>query len=107
MHLPVAPPRLCNDTLYGQIIHIDHFGNLVSNLAAKDIAPFAAAPLIRIGSAPSLESISTTYADVAPGQPLALLGSADLLEISIRDGHAANSLQLERGAAICIEHQST
>jgi S-adenosyl-L-methionine hydrolase (adenosine-forming) len=107
VHLPVAPPRLCNDALYGQIIHIDHFGNLVSNLAAKDLAPFAAAPLIRIGSAPPLKSISTTYADVAPGQPLALLGSADLLEISIRDGHAAHSLQLERGAVICIEHQST
>lgn len=105
VYLPVAPARLCRDALCGQIIHIDHFGNLISNLNAKEVSHFAAAPLIRVGSAPPLRNISTTYADAAPGQPLALIGSADLLEIAIRDGHAANSLQIECGENISIEHQ--
>ncbi len=105
VYLPTAVPRLCSDVLHGQIIHIDRFGNLISNISAEDLAPFAAAPLIRAGSAPPLKTICTTYADVEPGQPLALIGSADQLEISVRGGHAAHFFSIDRGAAICIERQ--
>jgi S-adenosylmethionine hydrolase len=104
--LPISTPHIRSNVLHGQIIHIDHFGNLVSNISIEDLTPFAA-PLIRTGSASPLKSISKAYGDVDPGRPLALIGSADLLEISVHGGSAAEFFQLDRGAPICIEHQPT
>jgi len=105
VHLPTSSPHVSNGALHGQIVHIDHFGNLVSNISIEDLIPFTAAPLIRTGSMPPLKAVCKTYADVASGQPLALVGSADLLEISIHGGSAAEFFQIERGASISVEHQ--
>ena len=41
-----------------------------------------------------------TYSDVAPGQPVALLGSSENLEISVRDGSAAEVLGIDSGARV-------
>jgi S-adenosylmethionine hydrolase len=48
--------------------------------------------------------IRRTYADVAVGKPLALIGSSDLLEIAIRNGSAAKSLKLKVGQRLTIDH---
>ena len=45
-----------------------------------------------------------TYADAEPGQALALVGSAGLIEIAVRDGSAAADLQLTRGDQILTRH---
>jgi S-adenosylmethionine hydrolase len=45
-----------------------------------------------------------TYADVAPGSPLALVGSNGLIEIAVREGSAAAELTLARGDQILTRH---
>src|SRR5882672_11489498 len=62
----------------GQIIHIDHFGNATTNIQASAVSPNA-----QIRVANLTLPLRPTYSDVAPGQPLALIGSSDLLEIAI------------------------
>ena len=62
------------------IIYIDGFGNLVSNIEAADIAPWGAALRIRVGDYVITE-LCRTYEDVESGAPLALIGSAGLLEV--------------------------
>lgn len=107
---PVADPvRLAESApcksasrIAGHIIHIDDFGNLISNIAAADIAPWGAALCIRLG-AHVITTLCRTYADVAPGAPLALVGSAGLLEVAVHRGHAARQLGVQRRAALVVE----
>lgn len=82
----------------GQIIHIDRFGNATTNIIALSLSPNAQ---VRIGELTL--PLRRTYADVAPGQPLALIGSSDLLEIAVRDGSAAAELRITAGVAVSIK----
>jgi hypothetical protein len=50
-----------------------------------------------------LGSLCNTYADVPPGQPLALIGSSGLLEIAVRDASAAEILNLRIGDEVRFE----
>ncbi len=71
--------------LKGAIIHVDRFGNLISNIAAKQLRRPVKRVLYRGLELPLLE----TYALVSPGKPLALIGSEGLLEIAVCGGSAA------------------
>ncbi len=107
---PVADPvRLAESApcksasrITGHIVHIDGFGNLVSNIAAADMAPWGFALRIGLG-AHVLTQLCSTYEDVEPGAPLALIGSAGLLEIAVNRGHAARQLNVQRRAPLVVE----
>lgn len=90
------PRRVESGHIAGEVILIDRFGNAVTNLVGRRdmIVEVAGLEL----------PISRTYADVETGQPLALVGSAGLIEIAVRDGSAATELQLARGARILTRH---
>lgn len=76
----------------GEVIAIDRFGNAITNLlgARSGVVAAAGRPI----------PIRGTYADVAPGTPVAMSGSTGLLEIAVREGNAAQSLGLVRGATV-------
>lgn len=80
--------------LLGEVIAIDRFGNLVTNLVSTGdhIVEFARRRL----------QLRATYRDVAPGTLVALVGSSGLVEIALRDGHAAQSLGAEVGAPVTL-----
>lgn len=92
---------LGGDQLEGEIIHIDRFGNAITNVRREDLdgrAPF------RISTrANTIGCIVNTYAEAQPGHPLALFGSAGYLEIAIREGNASTTLTLQKGDAIVID----
>jgi S-adenosylmethionine hydrolase len=103
----VSPlPRKNNNDLIGEIIRVDHFGNLVTNITRENLSPFLKSKgiIIKIGSL-VIKKISTTYNDVPEGQPLALIGSSNLLEISINMGRATDYLGTEcgTGAKVIVE----
>jgi len=86
-HCPDVPaPCRRAGRLTGEVIYVDRFGNLVSNLGAE--------PGIRQVqiSGRVIECVSTCYSDAEPGHILALIGSHGLLEIALRDGSAAQYL---------------
>ncbi len=78
-----------NSDLVGEIIRVDNFGNLITNITREHLSPFLASKnlIITVGRL-TLKKISTTYNDVPKGQPLALIGSSDVLEIAINMGRA-------------------
>jgi len=98
---PISDPILLDVNLSpgpdGQIIHIDHFGNATTNIPASSVPPNAK---IRVGNLDLL--LRRTYSDVASGQPLALIGSSDLLEIAVRDGSATDQLRLTFGTVVSL-----
>ncbi|MEO1451447.1 MAG: SAM-dependent chlorinase/fluorinase [Bacteroidota bacterium] len=75
----------------GEIIHEDHFGNLITNL----IWPDTQAGALDIGKHEI--HLGQTYASVSPGDSLALPGSHGRLEIAVRNGHAGEMLGLKVG----------
>ena len=102
VRLAEAAPCKSANRIDGHIVHIDGFGNLVSNIAAADIAPWGSGLCIRLG-AHVLTALCRTYEDVEPGAPLALIGSAGLLEVAVNCGHAARQLGVQRHAPLVVE----
>ncbi len=88
--------------LAGRVIHIDRFGNLITNIAAGNLPPGGARVRIEVGGV-LLEGLHRTYAEAPPGGLLALVGSRGLLEIAARGGHAANRTGIEKGAPVLVE----
>jgi S-adenosylmethionine hydrolase len=83
--------------LVGEVIHVDAYGNLVTNLPGRGLPPRFHAR-VRGVAAPS----GHFYAAVAPGEPIALVGSAGLLEISVRDGSAAHTIGARCGDQVNV-----
>ena len=84
----------------GHIIHIDRFGNLITNLRSRDIPPGGAAVEVRN------QRIDNTGRYYSQGSGLmALIGSNDYLELSFRDGSAASILGAHVGDAIKLLNQ--
>jgi S-adenosylmethionine hydrolase len=88
------PVRRPDGSLLGEVIAIDRFGNLVTNLVTtgEHLVEFARRRL----------PLRYTYADVAPGTLVATVGSSGLVEIAVRDGHAAHTLGAELGAPVTL-----
>jgi S-adenosyl-L-methionine hydrolase (adenosine-forming) len=91
------------DELLGEIIHIDHFGNAVTNVSGKVLARFAPKTRlsVRVGAF-SVSAIVDTYGDQAPGTIVALIGSSGRLEIAVNQGNAATRCGLCRGDSVRI-----
>src|SRR3954452_15537888 len=83
------------------IIHIDQFGNCTTNLG-HDVLQTASVRGVRVKGL-TLGRVRRTYGDVAPGKPLALIGSSGLLEVAVRDGSAAEDLKLKVGDEVLVE----
>jgi S-adenosylmethionine hydrolase len=72
--------------LTGHIIHIDNFGNLITDIMEKDLPEQKEAVIIEVGNR-TIAGLSRTYAE---GEEfLALIGSSGYLEVSRKDGNAA------------------
>lgn len=77
----------------GRVVHVDRFGNLVTDLPPSE----AGAAVAVAGQRVALHRI---YEDVAPGQLLAYVGSMGTIEIAVRDGRADRALDAPRGTRV-------
>jgi S-adenosylmethionine hydrolase len=84
----------------GQIVHVDRFGNLITNIH-HSLLRGGSPSLIRAGSY-RLRGIHRTYAEVPAGTSLALFGSSGYLEIAVNGGDASAALRLRRGDAVSV-----
>lgn len=98
-----ARPTVTATRIEGQVIHVDHFGNLITNIPRNLMGdPDWAIANIRIGTGHHTR-IRHTYTDAEPGEPLALFSSADTLEIALNSANAALMLRCNRGTKITVE----
>lgn len=91
LDLPV--PEMRGDVLCGQVIRIDRFGNIVTNLDRRVCEKMAGQSgfLVRVAGQPVARVVST-YADLAAGELGALFGSTDHLECAAQSASAAERL---------------
>jgi hypothetical protein len=98
------PVREPDGSLRGSIIYVDHFGNCVSNITVAHLdwlGPQHQELEVTVGEH-SVGTIQRTYADVAPGMPLALPGSNGRLELAVRNGHASQTLGVAAGDIVRV-----
>jgi S-adenosyl-L-methionine hydrolase (adenosine-forming) len=84
----------------GRIIHIDSFGNATTNIRQEHL-PDARQLNVKVNRR-TIGKLRRTYWDVAPGKPLALIGSSGLLEIAVRDGSASDDLNIRVGDSVML-----
>jgi S-adenosylmethionine hydrolase len=88
----------------GQVLTIDHFGNLITNIPRMVIPAQSAQMTIQISKS-ELSGIVRCYADGREGDCIALFGSSDRLEIAVVNGHAAQFLDASVGQAVEIRYR--
>ena len=101
VQLPIPIPQVSENTIIGQIIKIDRFGNAITNISASMIAGIGATYEIKVGST-RLRRIHNAYAESGVSEPLAIIGSVGLLEIAINGGSAEKQLGLKQGDTVAI-----
>ncbi len=92
--------------LTGQVLRVDRFGNLVTNIDRRLFDEFRHdAPIEIVVGERQVERLVATYAEAAAGTVCALFGSSDHLEIAVNGGNAAELLNLGRGATVRIDRR--
>ncbi len=89
--------------IHGEVQHVDRFGNLITNIPGAWVEG-ARGPAIKVAGE-VIRAILDTYASVADGTLLALVGSSGFLEIAVRSGSAAERLGVSRDAPVHVHAQ--
>jgi len=92
------PIRLVGDALEGRILHVDRFGNCVTNITALDVDGWGGIELRAGGNL--VREVRAFYAAGSSGEPFLILGSAGFLEISVSGGSAAAHLGIDAGFVV-------
>jgi S-adenosyl-L-methionine hydrolase (adenosine-forming) len=101
--LSVPEPAVADSQILGEVLRVDRFGNLVTNVDRRTFERFAGAGRIEIvAGTQAVDAVVAAYADADAGAVCALFGSSDHLEVAVNGGSAAERLELGRGARITI-----
>jgi S-adenosylmethionine hydrolase len=103
VRLATTAPHREGNVWVGEIVFVDHFGNLITNLRGE-VFRFTPGSLVevQIGEVPVKPHWVRAYADVEPGELVALISSAGTLEIAVRQGSAAGRLGVGSGLPIRV-----
>lgn len=98
---------LPDGNLKGNVIHVDRFGNLITNISREDYERARAQTpgeffKLNVGKQ-EITKLNGFYAEGQKGALLALFGSADFLEVAQTQGSAAKTLGLSRGAEVNVQ----
>lgn len=106
--LDVPQPKPTNHGWEGQILHIDHFGNLATNIERKHLIAFSpdisnGIPNVRVRYGEyTIQGISTTFGESIPGNLVAIIDSADFLSLAVVNDNAQEYLKAEIGDTVRV-----
>jgi hypothetical protein len=106
MRFTVRPLKTEGDHLVrGVVLKVDKFGNLITNIRPSDVPQlFVSSPLpfqIVVGKG-EIRSIKPVFAEGAPGEAFAVLGSMGFLEIAVNQGSAAETLAAGKNSEVTV-----
>lgn len=104
---PVSSPCAVGQTAIGEIVHVDRFGNIVTNIT-PDLLPG-----LQVGQTLSFAiderrwtvPFCATYGNQPRSELVALVSSNDTLEIALRRGNASAQIKAPAGTRITFEHR--
>jgi S-adenosylmethionine hydrolase len=86
------------DSVFARVIHVDRFGNLITDFRGDKLP---ANPRFHARGR-RITALSQTYESVGKGELLVYVGSGGTIEIAVREGSAADELDMARGDALEI-----
>jgi S-adenosyl-L-methionine hydrolase (adenosine-forming) len=96
--LPASEPRVSRKGVEGEVVSIDRFGNLITNIP-EALLPRRAS--VKVGPH-VVRALSRSYAEAPKGGLLALVGSTGHLEISVNHGSARRAAGIQRGDRVLV-----
>src|SRR5258705_2116879 len=96
LYVPLPIATTVGDEVVGEVLHVDRFGTLISNISPSALKSGAS---IRVGGE-DVGPLRRTFADVEPGAFVAFTGSGGTIEIAVRGGSAMRLLGLGVGAEV-------
>jgi len=103
--LPLVEPE--GEGLRGEVWWLDQFGNCQTNVSAEDLTALGASPggevTLQVGGTEYELPWVAAYGEVEPGQPLLHLDSYGLIAIAVREGSAAERLNLSEGHQVVLQ----
>jgi S-adenosylmethionine hydrolase len=103
LEIPTPDADLEGGEIRGVVVEVDRFGNLVSNVPADAARALPGdGPLHVFIEQDPVGPVRGTYGDVEDGGLVAVVGSLDTVEVSVRNGSAADRLGAGRGARVTV-----
>jgi S-adenosylmethionine hydrolase len=96
-----APTSLSAKQIRGSVIHIDRFGNIITNITSKELTEqmVKAGPRVRIGKHEA-NRLLTHFGEASQNELFAYFGSAGLLELAVPRQQAARIIDAHRGMEV-------
>jgi hypothetical protein len=93
-----------NTELVGEVIHVDDFGNIITNVAEKDLGPMETIKgvKVKVNNTWFKMRFCMAYGEVEAQEPVALIGSHNFLELSINQGNASRVFNLKNGDKVVV-----
>jgi S-adenosylmethionine hydrolase len=96
------PSRTARRGWTGSILHVDHFGNVVTNIPVDDFPQIEEQAFQVVIGLRTIDKLAHSYAEMPSGELFAIIGSSGYLEISANQQSAAKMLGCEAGAPVEI-----
>ena len=94
------PVRISTRTWNGAVQKVDRFGNLITNFHVADFPELQRRPTSMLAGIHAVEYLVRSYAEAAPGEPVAIIGSSGYLEIVVNQDSAARCLGCGLGTPV-------
>jgi S-adenosylmethionine hydrolase len=106
-----AEPHQRDGELRGEVLHVDDFGNIVSNITSEDLEKMGfhegSSLLVRLGEKTLTLRFCLAYGEVPSGTPLALVGSSNFLEVAVNQRSASGIFKAKVGEAFHVSVASS
>lgn len=100
--LNLPQPQFMSNQIMGEIVDIDHFGNLSTNIPGDWITQFPPAQLSFVFKDIMIQGLNKTFGERLPGQWVAFIDSDNYLAIAVVNGNAASTANCEVGTPITV-----
>jgi S-adenosylmethionine hydrolase len=94
---PFQARKLPDGSLQGRVVHVDVFGNVITDVRGGDLPPSSISVVLR---GVEVEGVARTYASAVGF--VALVNSAGFLEVALPGGNAARELNVDLGAPVSV-----
>jgi S-adenosyl-L-methionine hydrolase (adenosine-forming) len=94
----LKPQRTGKRTWAGQILHIDRFGNVVTNFHASDFPALETRNVSLAIGPQQVNVLARNYAECGVGELFLIVGSSGYVEVSVNQASAARAIGCEIGA---------
>jgi S-adenosylmethionine hydrolase len=102
--LDIGEPRMLSaGTLEGEVVAVDRFGNLITNIRSRHLSALGSGTLRTLVRGRIISNLAHAYVQDPADELLAIIGSRDCLEIAVNRGSAAELLHAAQGEIVQVK----